>query len=141
MDRSRRGFCLLTPVLFASATLPAEESHLPSKTYRFQDLPVNASGQNAFRPVLEGLADSGCRIELHETDLAPGGMPHPAHRHQHEEMFLIREGTVEVTLGARKFRLGPGGVAFVASNEEHGIHNAGTTHAQYFVIALGSDTQ
>jgi hypothetical protein len=30
-------------------------------------------------------------------------------------------------------------VAYVASNEEHGIRNAGSTHAQYFVIALGTE--
>jgi len=30
-------------------------------------------------------------------------------------------------------------VAYVASNEEHGIKNAGSTHAQYFVIALGGE--
>jgi mannose-6-phosphate isomerase-like protein (cupin superfamily) len=35
--------------------------------------------------------------------------------------------------------LGPGSVVFVASNEEHGIRNAGSTPAQYFVIALGKD--
>jgi hypothetical protein len=30
-------------------------------------------------------------------------------------------------------------VAYVASNEEHGIRNAGAAHAQYFVIALGGE--
>jgi quercetin dioxygenase-like cupin family protein len=65
-------------------------------------------------------------------------MPHPSHRHRQEEMFLIREGTVEVTIAGRSTRLGPGGVAFIASNEEHGILNAGSTHAEYFVLALGS---
>ena len=139
MKRSRRNFCLMMPALFALPGLAAEKSRLPSKAYRFEGLPVNKDGRNAYRPVLEGLTHSGCRIELHETDLAPGGMPHPAHRHLHEEMFLIREGTVEVTIGGKKTRLGPGGVAFVASNEEHGIHNVGTTHAQYFVMGLGSD--
>jgi quercetin dioxygenase-like cupin family protein len=67
-------------------------------------------------------------------------MPHAAHRHRHEELFLIREGTVEVTIAGRSTRLGPGGVAFIASNEEHGIRNAGSTHAEYFVLGLGSDT-
>jgi mannose-6-phosphate isomerase-like protein (cupin superfamily) len=119
--------------------LAAEKAPLPSKIYRFEDLPVRASGENRLRAVLEGMTHSGCRIEVHETDLAPGGMPHPPHRHVHEEMFLIREGTLGVTIAGRSSRLGLGSVAFVASNEEHGIHNVGTNHAQYFVIALGSD--
>jgi mannose-6-phosphate isomerase-like protein (cupin superfamily) len=76
---------------------------------------------------------------MHETDLAPGAMPHPAHHHEHEEVFLMRDGTLEVTIAGHPSHLGPGSVAYVASNEEHGIRNAGPTHAQYFVIALGSE--
>jgi mannose-6-phosphate isomerase-like protein (cupin superfamily) len=57
----------------------------------------------------------------------------------HEEIFLIREGTVEVTIKGRQTRLGPGSVGFAASNDEHGLQNVGTTPAQYFVVALGKD--
>jgi len=136
---SRRRVCLWLPALAAPASLAAEKPALPSKAYRFEDLPVNTSGKNRFRAILEGVTRTGCRLEAHETDLAPGGMPHAAHRHPQEEMFLVREGTVEVTIAGRSTRLGPGGVAFIAAHEEHGIRNAGTTHAQYFVLALGSN--
>jgi quercetin dioxygenase-like cupin family protein len=139
MTCSRRDLCLWLPALVASTGLAAEKAPLASKAYRFEDLPVRASGENRFRAILEGTTHEGWRLEAHETDLAPGGMPHPGHRHRQEEMFLIREGTVEVTIARRSTRLGPGGVAFIASNEEHGIRNAGSTHAQYFVLALGSD--
>ena len=64
---------------------------------------------------------------------------HPGHHHQHEEIFLIREGALEVTIAGRSARLGPGSVAYVASNEEHGVRNAGDTRAEYFVIALGRE--
>jgi len=123
----------------ASAGLAAQNASLPSKTYRFEDLPVRTSGNNRFRPILEGVTHQGYRIEMHGSDLAPGGTPHPAHRHAHEEVFLVREGALEVTIGGRSSQLGPGSVAFIGSNDEHGIRNAGTTHAEYFVIALGSD--
>jgi len=117
--------------------LPAAGTPLVSQTYRFEDLPVRTSGANRYRAVLDGLTHEGWAVELHETQLAPGSQPHPPHRHVHEEVFLLREGTVEVTISGRSTRLGPGSVAFVASNEEHGIRNAGTSPAEYFVIALG----
>ena len=101
---------------------------------------MQTSGVNRLRPVLDGETHDGVRIELHESDLPPGGAPHPPHRHIHEEMILIREGTMEVTIAGRSARLGPGSVAYVASNEEHGWHNAGTTRAHYFVLAVGPDT-
>ena len=51
-------------------------------------------------------------------------------------MILIREGVMDVTISGKTSRLGPGSVAFVASNEEHGWKNAGDTRAHYFVMAL-----
>ena len=139
MNHTRRNVCRLLPALMASLGIAREKTPLPSSALRFEELPVRKDGGNSFRAILEGTTHGGFPLEVHETDLAPGGMPHPPHRHVHEEMFLIREGTVEITIAGRSSRLGPGSAAFVASNEEHGIRNAGTTHAQYFVIALGND--
>ena len=138
MKCSRREVCFWIPALMASRGLAAE-APIPSKVVRFEDMPVESGGGNALRRILEGKTHIGYRIEMHETDLAPGAMPHPGHHHAHEEIFLVREGTVEVTISGHASRLGPGSVAYVASNEEHGIRNVGSTHAQYFVIALGSE--
>jgi quercetin dioxygenase-like cupin family protein len=124
--------------LMASRGLAAE-APIPSKLLRFDDLAVENEDGNSFRRILEGKTHTGYEIEMHETDLAPGAMPHPAHHHAHEEIFLVREGTLEVTIAGRASRLGPGSVAYVASNDEHGIKNASPTHAQYFVIALGTE--
>jgi len=139
MNWTRRDLVRLMPALVASAGFSAEKGPLASQAFRFEDLRVNTSGKNRFRPVLEGQMHAGCALEVHETDLAPGERPHPPHHHVHEEMFLVREGTVEVTLNGKSTKLGPGSVAFIASGDEHGIRNAGETHAQYFVIGLGND--
>lgn len=138
MNFSRRDICLLLPALATTAGFAADEAALPSKTYPFDDLPVHSSGENKSRPVLAGNTHIGIPVELHETDLAPGGAPHPPHHHEHEEIFLMREGTLEVTIEGKSTRIGPGSVAYVASNQEHGVHNPGPAHAQYFVFALGT---
>ncbi|HLW79399.1 MAG TPA: cupin domain-containing protein [Terriglobia bacterium] len=142
MNGSRRDWLTQLPVLAAIASARAgaqPPASLRSKAYPFEDLTASSHGGNATRPVLEGETHSGAFIELHETDLGPGGMPHPPHHHVHEEMFLVREGALEVTISAVTSRLGPGGVAFVASNQEHGVRNPGPGHAQYFVLAVGKD--
>jgi quercetin dioxygenase-like cupin family protein len=54
-------------------------------------------------------------------------------------MLLVREGTMEVTISGKTTTLGPGGVAYVASNEDHGWRNTGTTRAHYFVLTLGRE--
>ena len=138
MDFSRRDVSLLLPLL-AAARAGAQNAVLPSRSYEFSQIPAREEGENRLRQVFDGDTHNGVRIELHETELPPGGAPHPPHHHVHEEMILIREGTMEVTIAGRSAKLGPGSVAYVASNEEHGWHNAGTTRAHYFVLGIGRD--
>jgi quercetin dioxygenase-like cupin family protein len=106
---------------------------LPSKTYRFEDLVLKGTS----RAVFDGLTHSGFHVDLHETELAPGAAPHAPHRHEHEEMIMIREGTLEITIEGKVTTADPGSVVYAASNELHGWKNIGTAKAQYFVIALG----
>ena len=142
MPLTRRELCRLLPAAILPVAAMAQDSpppgnSLPSSTWTFDQLPVNATNDGQFRAVLKGRLATGESLETHETTLPPGGMPHPAHHHVHSEMWLIREGTVEITINGASHRLGPGGVGFVRSNEEHGIKNVGTSPATYFVVAVG----
>ncbi len=110
---------------------------LPSAVFEFDSLPVKTSATSVGRAIMKGKLATGESIEVHETTLQPGGSPHPPHHHEHSEMWLIREGTVEITILGKTSRVGPGGLAFVKSNEEHGITNPGDQQAVYFVVAVG----
>lgn len=112
---------------------------MPSNTLRHEDIPPRKSGVIQSRQMFKGGTRSGYQIDLHETELPAGEAPHPPHRHVHEELLLIRDGLLDVNIGGKTARLGPGSVAYLASNQEHGWRNAGTTPAKYFVIALGDD--
>jgi len=139
MNCTRRDLGFLLPALAAATVASAQTHALPSKTYAFDDLPVRNNGANKSRAVLDGKTHGGFPVEMHITELAPGLAPHPPHHHVHEEMIMLREGTLEVTIAGRITNLGAGSVAYVASNEEHGWRNVGTSSAQYFVLALGRD--
>ena len=139
MTYSRRDLCLLVTALTASAGVAAQKTMLPSKAFPYEEMPVQKNGGNESRAILSGELHTGSYLEVHQTRLAPGGMPHPPHHHLHEEMFLLREGTIEVTISGQITPLGPGSVGFVRSNDEHGVRNVGATHAEYFVVALGKD--
>ena len=143
MNFSRRDLGLLLPALAASAAqgqTPAPAAKLPSKSFRFEDLPAKQSATGASRALMNGLTHSGFAIEVHETDLAAGAAPHPPHRHVHEEMVIMIEGTIEFTVNGTPMRLGPGSVAYAASNDEHGQRNVGDGIARYVVVAFGHDT-
>ena len=139
MTYSRRDLCLLAAALAATPGRAAQNTPLHSKAYSYEALPVKKMGDNEQRPILEGELHKGFYLEVHETRLEPGTAPHPPHHHAHEEMFLIKEGTLEVMIAGKTTRLGPGSLGFVGSNDEHGVTNIGATHAQYFVVALGND--
>ena len=117
--------------------LPKQDNSLPSATYPFSELPVNNANGAEIRPVLKGKLATAESLEVHETTLPPGAMPHPAHHHLHSEMWLIREGTVQLTINGTSHVMGPGSVGFVHSNDEHGIKNVGPAPATYFVVAVG----
>jgi quercetin dioxygenase-like cupin family protein len=134
MNYSRRDLTRVLPAL-ALAAASAQNRALPSKTWRFEDLVLKKNS----RAALNGETHGGFNIEMHETELPPGEAPHPPHHHVHEEMIMIREGTLEVTIAGHAAEVGPGGGAFVASNEEHGWRNVGTTTAHYYVLALGRE--
>jgi quercetin dioxygenase-like cupin family protein len=143
MPLSRRELCSVFPVALLPAFLSAEDpsapqsSSLPSAIFPFDNLPVRTANNAQFREVLKGRLATGESLEVHETTLPPGAMPHPPHHHVHSEMWLIREGTVELAVSGTSYRLGPGSVGFVHSNDEHGIKNVGATPATYFVVAIG----
>jgi mannose-6-phosphate isomerase-like protein (cupin superfamily) len=123
----------------AAAAAAPPNSALASQAYRFEDLPARAAGPARQRRILEGETHTGVGIELHHTEMPAGEASHPSHRHAHDELLLIREGTVEVTIAGRTTKLGPGSVAYIASNDDHALRNVGSTAAQYFALALGRD--
>lgn len=145
MNLTRRELCMMFPAvsfpaIFSGRTLTEDEKGaLPSATYPFEKLTPHKSNAADIRAVLKGKLATGESLEVHETTLPPGGMPHPPHHHVHSEMWLIREGTVELTIEGKSSQMGPGSVGFVRSNEEHGIKNVGSTPATYFVVAVGPD--
>ena len=99
MKQPRRNLALL----LAALPLRGQNPALPSKTYKYEDLAVRPSGTgpNKSRAVLDGKTHTGFRVEMHETELGAGLAPHPPHSHVHEEMVIINEGTLEVTIGEK----------------------------------------
>jgi mannose-6-phosphate isomerase-like protein (cupin superfamily) len=142
MQFTRRELCSLLsgiiPAAFALAVHAAEDNSLPSAAFAFDKMPVhNANNGAEFRSAMRGKLATGEGLEVHESALPPGTSPHAPHRHRHSELWLIREGELELTINGKTYPLSAGGVGFVRSDEEHGIRNVGKSTANYFVVAVG----
>jgi quercetin dioxygenase-like cupin family protein len=137
MNATRRSLLRAIPMLAASSALASDSPTLASFVKALSELPVKQNGMNQSRSILNGVTHAGDQLEVHETTLAPGGSPHPPHRHEHEELLLMMSGTLAVLIEGKTTVIGPGGAAFFHSNELHGARNPGSENAQYFVVATG----
>lgn len=139
MDATRRSILLAAPVFAATGAVFSAPDVNPIKSFAtpYDQLPVKQNGKNASRAIVDGMTHSGDHLEVHETTLAPGSSPHPPHRHEHEEMFLMMKGQLAVTIEGTTTVIGAGAAAYVRSGELHGVHNPGNEDTQYFVVATG----
>ena len=121
-----------------AASANPDQPLVHSRIFAFDQLSAHgASTSMVTRPVVRGTLATGEYIEVHETTLAPGQMPHPPHRHTHSELLLVRDGTLEVHSEGQTGTVTAGGVIFTASAVLHSLKNIGTVPASYFVVAVG----
>ena len=153
MKCTRRDLGLLLPSLVAAsaATLDAQQAapavdtsveKLPvmrTQHFKYDELPVTVNGRNRQRRMFTAKTHTGFKIASHQSEIAPGEVNHPPHQHLREEMMLIREGVLELTIAGKAYRLGPGDVGVIGSNELHNAKNVGTTPATYFIVNIGRD--
>ncbi len=120
--------------LVCIGTARAQTPKLGSRAWEWNELKATETKTGARRTVVRAPTPTLDELEVHITTLNPGEMPHPPHQHPAEEMFVIKEGTVEALVGGEMRRVGPGSIVFQASNQPHSIKNVGTTTATYHVI-------
>ena len=117
----------------AAANLPGK---LPSTVFDWEKLPVKTTRTGARREVMNSPTVTCANLECHITTLNPGEVPHAAHRHPDEEVVIVKEGVMEVTINGVTNRGGPGSIFFYGSNDEHGMKNVGGTTATYYVVRI-----
>ncbi|MEX2043796.1 MAG: cupin domain-containing protein [Opitutus sp.] len=140
---------LMFPVMLAAvlpATLSAAASSMPppdapklgSTVFRWDELAVRKTAKGEARHVANNPTATLKFFESHVTTLNPGQIAHPPHQHPHEELIIVKEGTVEVNLNGVAQVAGPGSTFFYAPNDPHGLRNAGDTPATYWVVTFAT---
>ena len=145
----RRSFTALLPALLAA---PALLEHAGAQTPKPAPAPLKSGDFPAFTPPAEikeraghgfflgmvpGSDGNNIRLESHVTYLAPNAVHEPVEKHKHSEMWLVREGTVELNLNGVPHILNVGQVGVCVAGDMHYIKNVGPGRASYFVVSVG----
>ena len=121
---------------------PASEYASPDKlhsgVFDWEKLRVVPAADGSMRPITDSPTVTLQRFESHVTTLAPGA-GRPKHRHSREELLILKEGELDVTMNDQTQRIGPGSIVFMASMDWQGNHNPGPNPATYFIIGAVSD--
>jgi (S)-ureidoglycine aminohydrolase len=128
--------------LFIISTLPSlaqKTDSLPPGVLHWDSLITTIEDSRARKEIMEGSTTSLSYFETHASTLQPGKAPHPPHTHaDQEELIIVKEGTVKVTINGVSNILGPGSIAYAIPGEEHGLVNAGNTQATYYIFKYKS---
>jgi quercetin dioxygenase-like cupin family protein len=142
----RREFGGLLPALMAALALVPESAEAQGVS-----LPVIESGVYKPSPAkagsMEGHSSSGymagmlkagnIRLEMHESTIQPGAQHEAVGTHLHNEIWLVREGTAELTTNGVARTMAAGDVGICCAGDKHFISNASDKPVTYFVVTVG----
>lgn len=130
---------LATGLLFLSILSAQDLNLTPSRIFAWDDLPAEQNDNRITRHISEGSTTHLAYFEMQATTINPQKMAHAGHTYDDlEEIIIVTEGEVEVTIEDEKKVLGPNSMALILPGDEHGFQNVGNTPATYFSIKYRS---
>ena len=142
----RRKFAGLLPALMGAValnhksaagqntTLPVLESGV------FKPTPAKAgsmAGHSSSRYTMGMLKAGNIRLEMHESTIEPGAEHEAVGTHLHSEIWLVREGTAELTTNGVARTMVAGDVGICCAGDKHFIANTSDKPVTYFVVTVG----
>ncbi len=128
--------------LFAFATLialalEAQIDSLQSKVYNWSDVKPEKTQTGERRQVLKGSTLDLSNLEIHTSTLRPGLTNHPPRAlNDREELIIIKEGNLKITINDSSKILGPGGLALIIAGDKQSFSNPSNQPTTYFVLSF-----
>jgi mannose-6-phosphate isomerase-like protein (cupin superfamily) len=140
----RREFAALLPALLGAAAFAPEiaegQASLPMlQSGVFKPAPYAASmaGHSSSRYLIGMLKAGNIRLEMHESTIQPGADHEAVGTHVHSEIWLVREGTAELTTNGVARTMVAGDVGLCCAGDTHFVANTSKAPVTYFVVTIG----
>jgi heat shock protein HslJ/quercetin dioxygenase-like cupin family protein len=125
--------------IFASREAPAPappappKAMLKSQIFEWGSLTPTPIPNGERRQVVDGATPTIDLLHVHVTSLAVGQVSGEAVRHPRDEVLIVKEGEVEVSLDGTTKVVGPGAILVFMSGAVTRLKNVGATPATYYV--------
>jgi quercetin dioxygenase-like cupin family protein len=142
----RREFAVLLPALLAGSALMTESADAQGggmpmvESGVFKPSPSKAgsmAGHASSRYVAGMLKAGNIRLEMHESTIQPGAEHEAVGTHLHSEIWLVRDGTAELTTNGVARTMVAGDVGICCAGDKHFIANTSDKPVTYFVVTVG----
>lgn len=102
---------------------------MPVKIMRMEDAPSRIMVPDRGKTLrLVDEADGATNVDVHVNLLNPRSGMGPLHYHaKAENIYVVLEGILDVTIDGKEYRLNPGEVAFIPPGTAHAAGNHGDT--------------
>ena len=122
-------------MLYISSASFAQTDTIPSGVYHIKKLPVLKDSSRYRIQIMDGYTPYLSNMEVHITMLEPGKSAHPPHNHANtEELIIVKEGKLKVTIAGKTKILGAGGVAMAMPGDMHGAVNESREKVSYYLL-------
>jgi hypothetical protein len=123
-------------VVAMAQSAKTKDPAMHSAAIEWSSIDPKPSATGSSRKFFEGPSPTLALLECHASTLNPGAQNHEILKRTHDEVIIVKEGTLEVYVGDKWVKLGPGSVIFNAANADQAMRNPGPTPATYHVVTF-----
>jgi (S)-ureidoglycine aminohydrolase len=124
-------------IFLITANLMAQTDSLQSAVYNWTNLKAQKAENRETKKVLEGSTLDLAHLEIHTSTIGPGITNHPPRAHNDvEELILIKDGNLQVTINDTAKILGPGSIVFIIAGDEQSFKNISNKPVTYYVLSF-----
>jgi len=131
----------LTITVLVSLISQAQPVTITSNVFAWKDFVVQKDSSTYFMKVVNGPTATLANLEIRVVELDPGKMPYPPKAHTDaEELIIVKEGNLKVTIKGNSTIIGPGGVALIIPGDEHTFESTSKVLTAYYTIRFKTTT-
>jgi (S)-ureidoglycine aminohydrolase len=126
-------------LVFIQISFGQELLETVSKVYSWKDQSVKTRPQGEVRQLMEGTTPTFKLLKVHATTLNPKSrMRENAYTQENEELILVKEGVLTVTIEGETKELKAGGIALIMSGDLRATENKTDAKVTYYVFQINS---